>query len=41
MTDFERFVAALADGEVEYTLVGGMAAVIDGSSRLTQELDVV
>jgi hypothetical protein len=41
MTDFERLFAALADGEVEYILVGGMAAVVHGSSRLTQDLDVV
>ena len=41
MTDFERLFAALAHGEVEYILVGGMAAVIHGASRLTQDLDVV
>lgn len=41
MTDFERLFAALASSRVQYILVGGMAAVFHGSSRLTQDLDVV
>jgi hypothetical protein len=41
VTDFERLFATLASRQVEYILVGGMAAVVHGSSRLTQDLDVV
>lgn len=41
MTDFERLLGALADGGVEFILVGGVAATIHGSSRLTQDLDAV
>ena len=41
MTDFERLFTALAAHRVEFVLVGGMAAVIHGSARLTQDLDIV
>ncbi len=41
MTDFERLVAALAEAEVEFVIVGGLAATVHGSARLTQDIDVV
>lgn len=41
MTDFARLLAALADGDVGFVIVGGLAATIHGSSRLTQDVDVV
>ena len=39
MTDFEALFGALA--EVEYVLVGGVAAAVHGSVRLTQDVDIV
>lgn len=41
MTDFPSLLAALADGGVQFIIVGGVAATVHGSSRLTQDLDVV
>ena len=41
MTDFEKLVAALSDGRVEFIIVGGLAATAHGSARLTQDVDVV
>ena len=41
MTDFEGLLRALADGHVQFILVGGVAARAHGSARLTQDLDVV
>lgn len=41
MTDFPGLLAALADGEVEFVIVGGLAATIHGSSRLTQDIDLL
>lgn len=41
MTDFRALLAALVDADVEFILVGGLAAVAHGSSRLTQDVDVV
>ena len=41
MTDFPSLLAALADSGVEFIIVGGVAATVHGSSRLTQDLDVV
>jgi hypothetical protein len=40
MTDFARLLAALHEGEVECIVVGGLAATIHGSARLTQDVDV-
>ncbi len=34
-------LAALADAGVDFIVVGGVAATVHGSSRLTQDLDVV
>jgi hypothetical protein len=41
VTDFGGLIRALADGGVEYILVGGVAATIHGSARLTRDVDVV
>jgi hypothetical protein len=41
MTDFEGLIGALVDGAVEVILVGGVAATIHGSARLTRDLDAV
>jgi hypothetical protein len=41
MTDFEALLAALDDGDVSFIIVGGLAATIHGSSRLTQDVDIV
>ena len=41
MTDFQTLIAALATGEVEFVIVGGLAATVHGSARLTQDIDVV
>ena len=41
MTDFKRLLRALVDDEVEFILVGGMAAAAHGSSRDTRDLDIV
>ncbi len=41
MTDFETLLAALDDGDVACIIIGGLAATIHGSSRLTQDIDIV
>lgn len=41
MTDFRRLLCALAEQQVESILVGGVAAVAHGASRLTQDVDLV
>ena len=41
MTDFPRLLGALAGADVEFVVVGGLAATIHGSSRLTQDIDIV
>lgn len=41
MTDFARLIGALAASGVEFIVVGGVAAVVHGSARLTQDVDVV
>jgi hypothetical protein len=41
VTDFERLLRLLASSRVEFILVGGMAATVQGASRLTQDLDIV
>ncbi len=40
-TDFEGLLRTLAAHHVEFILVGGAAAIAHGSSRLTQDLDLV
>ena len=41
MTDYRSLLETLAGAEVEFILVGGVAATIHGSARLTQDVDVV
>ena len=41
MTDFEKLLVVLARHGVEFIVVGGAAAIAHGSSRLTQDLDIV
>lgn len=40
MTDFVRLFNALHNGRVECIIVGGVAATVHGSSRLTQDIDI-
>lgn len=41
MTDFEGLLRVLCEGRVDFIIVGGVAARIHGSARLTQDLDLV
>jgi hypothetical protein len=41
MTDFARLLASLVDGDVQFIVVGGAAAVAHGSASLTADLDIV
>src|SRR5437879_10831324 len=41
MTDFKAVLRTLAEAGVEFIVVGGVAATIHGSSRLTRDVDVV
>jgi predicted nucleotidyltransferase len=41
VTDFKRLLQALAEGGVEFIVVGGAAATAHGAARLTLDLDVV
>lgn len=41
MIDFGAVLGALVRGEVEFIIVGGAAATIHGSARLTSDLDIV
>lgn len=41
MTDFAGLLRRLAGHNVEFILVGGVAATVHGSARLTQDVDVV
>jgi hypothetical protein len=41
MTDFAALLNRLVERKVEFILVGGVAATVHGSARLTQDLDVV
>jgi hypothetical protein len=40
VTQLERLLTALCDADVEFIIVGGVAARAHGSSRLTDDLDV-
>lgn len=40
-TDFPRLLRCLVEGEVRFLIVGGLAAVVHGSARLTQDIDIV
>jgi len=41
VTDFRALIQALCGSEVRFVLVGGVAATLHGSARLTQDVDVV
>ena len=41
MTDFKALLRALSDSGVEFILVGGVAATVHGSTRLTVDVDAV
>jgi hypothetical protein len=41
MTDYAGLIRVLADGHVDFVLVGGLAAIVHGSARLTLDVDVV
>jgi predicted nucleotidyltransferase len=41
MTDYEKIISLLASAGVKFIIVGGAAAFVHGSSRLTNRLDVV
>lgn len=41
MTDFEQVIRIFSDAGVECVIVGGLAATIHGSARLTQDVDFV
>ena len=41
MIDFEHLLGALVAGRVGFIIVGGVAATLHGSARLTADLDVV
>jgi hypothetical protein len=41
MTDFEELLRRLLEAKVELIVAGGVAAIAHGSSRLTQDLDIV
>ena len=41
MIDFEKLLGILHDGGVRFVIVGGVAATIHGSARLTSDIDVV
>lgn len=40
MTQLEKLLAALIDGNVDFIIVGGVAARAHGSARLTDDLDI-
>ena len=40
VTDFQRLVEALSGGRVEYIVIGGVAMVLHGSARTTQDFDI-
>ncbi len=40
-TDFRHLLGLLIGGEVEFIVIGGVAATVHGSARLTNDLDVV
>ena len=41
MTDFKALLRTLTEAGVEFILIGGAAATVHGSSRLTRDVDVV
>jgi hypothetical protein len=41
MSDFRGLLGALSAANVEFVIVGGLAATAHGSARLTQDIDIV
>jgi hypothetical protein len=41
MIDFQRLISVLVKAKVEFVIVGGVAATVHGSARLTADLDIV
>lgn len=41
MTDFKALLRVLGEGGVEFILIGGAAAAVHGSARLTLDIDIV
>ncbi len=41
MTDFAALIRRLSDAEIDFILIGGVAATVHGSARLTRDVDVV
>ena len=41
MTDFAALLRALIEGRVAFILIGGVAATVHGSARLTRDVDVI
>jgi len=41
MNDFERILASLRKADVSFVIIGGVAATIHGSARLTSDVDIV
>lgn len=41
MTDFRELLRVLGQNQVEFVIVGGLAATVHGSSRFTKDLDIV
>ena len=41
MTDFKTVVRVLAEGGVDFIVVGGLAGIMHGSARLTFDVGVV
>lgn len=40
MTDYRQLIEKLLDNDVEFVLIGGFAAVMHGSTSLTQDIDI-
>lgn len=41
MTDFAGVIRTLVDARVDFIIVGGVAATVHGSARLTRDVDLV
>ena len=41
MIDFEALIGSLTDAGVEFIVIGGFAATLHGSARVTRDLDIV
>lgn len=41
MNEFERILTALRSADVAFVIVGGVAATVHGSARLTSDIDIV